>query len=127
MKGTNMFEVTVKKRFTAWHSIKLSDGNFEIPHSHNWKCEAFLRSEKLDSCACVIDFSIVDSSLAKVLATLEGKKIHEQKIYTEDITSTELIAKYIFDALSKELDGHANLLSKVAVWEDNDHGAFYYR
>ncbi len=122
-----MFEITVKKRFNASHSIRLCDGSFKTPHIHNWLCEIFLSSEKLDECNCVIDFCLIDLTLTKVLHSLEGKKIHELDAFAGRSASAELIARYIFENTASELLENSALIAKVTVWEDEAHGASYLR
>ena len=123
-----MFEITVKKRFTASHSIKFPNGEWEKTHSHNWLVEVNLASDSLDSAGCVVDFYVVEGVLDKIIAEIENKNLNDTKAFEGKKTSAEVIAQFFFEKLTAQLENTtARMLSKVTIWEDEFHGASFVR
>ncbi len=118
-----MFEVIVKKRFSASHTLKNYKGKDEAPHSHDWTIEAKIGSLKLDMSGCAVDFHDIDRAMDEILKPFSGGTIDEKMIKASP--SAENFAKHIFEKLSSSLkNGGAQLIS-ITAWEDEEHGATY--
>lgn len=121
-----MFEIKIEKSFDAAHALSRNDRKVENPHLHTWKCEACIRTAKLDDSGCAIDFVEADRRIDGVLDEMSGKNIADLPHFRNMSTSTENIAKYIFDELSKAFDDENARLSRVTIWEDEHHSASYF-
>lgn len=122
-----MFEVNIKRSFKASHALRNYGGGMESPHEHRWRCKVMIQSENLDEAGCVADFADVDRAMDEVVCTISDKRIHEVPALAGISASAENIAKYLYDALSELLNDGRKQVSRVAVWEDEDHSAAYFK
>ena len=120
-----MFEVTVEDEFSAVHYLKLYDGSWEPRHGHQFKVAVTARSEALDSMGVVIDFEWLKPALKKTLAEFHEKSFNDHPEFKKQNSSTENIAKIIYDRLAKDIPSKGARISKVTVWETPDAQASY--
>ena len=123
-----MYEIEVTGQFSAEHSLKLYDGAWEKPHSHDWKVSVVMRSEKLDSMGVVVDFEAVKPALKKALAEFDKQSINDHPDFKggKRNPSAENVAKLIFERLSQNFKSANAKFVKVTVWEMPDASASYY-
>lgn len=121
-----MFEVTVRKSFEASHALSNCSQGQEKPHQHSWQCAVTVASSALDPAGCAIDFARVDQALEHVLAPLSHKALHETELFAQKSPSAENIAHYIYHSLSETINGQEQRITRVTVWEDQDHSATYF-
>ena len=121
-----MFEVTVEDEFSAAHFLKLYDGSWEKRHGHDWKVAVTMRSDKLDSIGVVADFEMIKPALKTTLSEFDETSFNEHPDFKDKVnTSTENIAKIIYDRLSKKIRSENARIVKVSVWETPDAQASY--
>lgn len=120
-----MFEVTVEDEFSAVHFLKLYDGSWEPRHGHLFKVAVTARSEALDSMGVVVDFEWLKPALKKTLSEFHEKSFNDHPEFRSKNTSTENIAKAIYDRLSSGLPSKSARIAKVTVWETPDAQASY--
>lgn len=122
-----MFEIRVKHKFTARHALTNYNGATEESHSHEWLCEAFIRSENLDEAGCAVDFIKVDEALSEVTSKIEGSDINAHLFFKEKSPSAENVAFFIFRELESKIDTRSAKLVRVTISEDPDHAASFIR
>ena len=121
-----MFEVTVEDEFSAVHYLKLYDGSWEPRHGHLFKVAVTMRSEGLDSMGVVADFEVVKPALKKILSEFHETSFNEHPDFKDKVnTSTENIAKAIYDRLKPAVQSNTARLTKISVWETPDAKASY--
>jgi 6-pyruvoyltetrahydropterin/6-carboxytetrahydropterin synthase len=120
-----MYEVKVTYRFKASHFIKNYKGKSEKPHVHTWKVEVTIDSKKLDEAGLSVDFCKVKTLLEKTLKPFKNKLLNKSSVFKNKSVSTEVIAKYIFDALAPKINPKSSKITKVSVWETSDCLAAY--
>ena len=121
-----MFEVIVEDEFSAVHYLKLYDGSWEPRHGHTFKVAVSARSSRLDTMGVVVDFEWLKPELKKILSELHERSFNDHPDFKDKMnTSTENIAKFICDRLSKNLRSEDAKISKVTVWETPDAQASY--
>ena len=121
-----MYEITVEDDFSAAHFLKLYDGSWEKRHGHDWRVAVTLRSEKLDSIGVVADFEMLKPALKKTLAEFNEISFNDHPDFKDKMnTSTENIAKIIYERLDKKIDQKNSKIVKVTVWETSDAQASY--
>ena len=121
-----MYEVVVEDEFSAAHFLKLYDGSWEKRHGHGWKVAVTLRSEKLDSIGVVADFEMLKPALKKTLAEFNEISFNDHPDFKGKMnTSTENIAKIIYERLDDKIDQQNAKIAKVTVWETPDAQASY--
>ena len=121
-----MYEIVVEEEFSAAHFLKLYDGSWEHRHGHDWKVAVKAEAEKLDSMGVVMDFEMLKPALKKVLSALHLTSMNDHTRFKSGVnSSTENIARLIYDELSKKVNSKTARITKVTVWETPDACASY--
>ncbi|MDY6967992.1 MAG: 6-carboxytetrahydropterin synthase QueD [Spirochaetota bacterium] len=120
-----MFQVKVTDHFAAAHQLLGYEGKCEGLHGHNWKVEVCLEGENLDKIGMLIDFKVLKKMLKDVLEELDHKMLNELEPFQEINPSSELIARYIYKKLDKDITDNVDL-KFVSVWESETSRATYY-
>ncbi len=117
-----MFELKVTGEFSAAHNLREYLGKCEGLHGHNWKVEVLVCGMKLDKKGILLDFKQIKSCLNKLLDELDHKYLNSLSYFKRINPSSENIAKFIYNNLSKQVLG----LKSVTVWESDSCSATYY-
>ncbi len=122
-----MYEIVIEDEFSAAHALKLYDGSWEHRHGHNWKVAVKAEAQALDSMGVVMDFEMVKPALREVLSTLHLTSLNEHPRFknTGVNSSTENIARLIYEELRLRVKSTSARISKVTVWETPDACASY--
>jgi len=118
-----MFEIKVTSEFNGAHNLRGYEGKCENLHGHNWKVEAVVGKKDLDKLGMVTDFKIVKNELERILDGLDHKYLNDLKIFRKYNPTSERIAEYIYNELSKKI----KRISRVTVWETDSSCATYFR
>lgn len=116
-----MYSVKVELKFSAAHRLRGYRGKCEALHGHNWKVEAEVRGEKLDSSGMLVDFSLLKNALTRVLSGLDHSYLNALPAFKKLNPTSENITRYIYRRLKREVRG----LSCVTVWENDSCRARY--
>jgi len=117
-----MFEIKIESHFSAAHHLLNYEGECENQHGHNWKVEVFAQGSELDKSNIFIDFKVLKKALNKILDKLDHKDLNQLKDFEIQSPSSEMIAKFIYKELKKEIAQ----ISKVCVWETEKARACYW-
>ena len=122
-----MYEIVIEDEFSAAHFLKLYDGSWEPRHGHNWKVAVAAESDKLDSMGVVLDFEMLKPALKEVLSRLHLTSLNQHPRFQAPgvNSSTENIARLIYEELSKKITSKTARVTKVTVWETPDACASY--
>jgi 6-pyruvoyltetrahydropterin/6-carboxytetrahydropterin synthase len=121
-----VYEVTIKRCFSAAHLLKEIGGQCEDLHGHNFVVEISIASYKLNTEGILIDFRILEKWTEEVIKDLDHKYLNDIQ-YFEDINpSSELIARFIYDRISKKANRHYLKVSCITVWESENARVSYY-
>ena len=121
-----VFEVYVKTHFSAAHRLEGYAGDCARAHGHNWIVEAYVKCTELDQIGIGIDFRDIKQAVREVLFNLDHFDLNELEPFREVNPSSENIAKYIYQELSKKLNSHSAKVSRVKVCETPGAGAYYW-
>ena len=112
-----MYEATIETHFSAAHRLRHYNGECERLHGHNWDVRVSIASEKLNDLGMVIDFRELKDKTSKLMDKFDHQYLNEVPPFTELNPTTENIARYIFDELSKDINTNSTRVSKITVWE----------
>lgn len=112
-----MYEVTIKKSFSAAHLLKEIGGKCEELHGHNFLVEVSVAAASLNSEGLLIDFRVVKRWTDEVLALLDHKYLNEIEAFKNINPSSEQIARFLYDRISDKAQAAKVALSRVTVWE----------
>jgi len=121
-----VFEVYVKAHFSAAHSLKGYPGNCAQIHGHNWIIEVFVKCQELDDIGIGIDFRDIKEAVKDVLKGLDHFNLNDLQAFKDVNPTSENIAKFLYQELSKKLNSGVVKISKVKVSETPGAGAFYW-
>jgi len=122
-----MYELTIIDFFASAHSLRGYDGECEALHGHNWKVEATVRADRLDSVGLAIDFKELKKVIDEIIGKLDHVYLNELPEFKNDNPSSEIIAKHIFEELEKRITREGLWVYKVTAWESDKACASYMR
>lgn len=122
-----MFEVRQETTVAAAHQLRLSPGEGERLHGHNWRIVAVIRCLELDARGMVVDFNDLGSELRRLVEPYEHVFLNEVRPYDDINPTAENIAKVVAEALGAKIDDARVRVQRVEVWETDTCGAIYYR
>ena len=114
---THFYQATVEATFSASHQLRGYRGDIEPLHGHNFRVEASVMSEKLDSIGLVLDFVELEAKLKSVLAPYDHRHINDLAPFDEINPTTENMARYFFEQLEGVLAPFPVKLRQIRVWE----------
>lgn len=121
-----MYEITIKKSFSAAHILREIGGKCEDLHGHNFVVEISVTALDLNKEGILIDFRILKKWTDKILKELDHKYLNEIEYFTERNPSSEHMARFIFDRISIKARRHHVEVSCVTVWESENARVSYY-
>jgi 6-pyruvoyltetrahydropterin/6-carboxytetrahydropterin synthase len=120
-----MYEVAIKKTFSAAHRIREIGGKCEALHGHNFLVEVSVASESLNAEGLLIDFRILKRWTEEVLDQLDHKFLNELDYFKTTNPSSEQIARYLYDRIDERARQEKLHLARVTVWESENSCATY--
>ena len=120
-----MYEVTIKKSFSAAHLLKEIGGKCEELHGHNFLVEVSVAAESLNSEGLLIDFRVVKGWTDEVLEQLDHKYLNELEYFKSINPSSEQIARFLYDRISEKSRQAKITLLRVTVWESENSRVSY--
>ena len=120
-----MYEVTIKKSFSAAHLLKDIGGKCEELHGHNFLAEVSVAAESLNSEGLLIDFRVVKRWTDEVLEHLDHKYLNELEYFKNINPSSEQIARLLYDRIREKAIQAKVTLSRVTVWESENSCVTY--
>ena len=120
-----MYEVTIKRAFSAAHSLKEIGGKCEKLHGHNFTVEVSVAADKLNSEGLVLDFRTLKNWTDETIRELDHKYLNEIVPFQGCNPSSENIATYLFSRIAAKIDLPGIVISRVTVWESDSAKVAY--
>lgn len=121
-----MYRIGVWDHFSSAHYLRNYQGKCEHIHGHNWKVEVVLEGEKLDKSGMLLDFGILKKHLKDIMAILDHKCLNDDVDFFKELSpSSENIARFIFQELSKRIEGFDVKVFEVRVFESENSYAIF--
>jgi 6-pyruvoyl-tetrahydropterin synthase len=114
-----MWEISAEILLAARHQIRGVLGEGGRVHSHRWRIKAFVRAAALDRVGWVIDFQQLDDALRRITAPYEGGLVNDIPPWND-----ENLARFVADALARDLDDGRARVHRVDVAEDAHCASF---
>jgi 6-pyruvoyltetrahydropterin/6-carboxytetrahydropterin synthase len=122
-----MYKINIETHFSSAHRLRHYNGECERLHGHNWSVRVSIASEKLNDLGMVMDFRELKDETNRLMDEFDHQYLNEVPPFTELNPTTENIAKYLFDELSKAIDTNFIKVDEVTVWESPTCSASYSR
>jgi len=120
-----MYEVTIKKTFSAAHSISEIGGKCEALHGHNFLVEVSVAADGLNDEGLVVDFRLLKQWTEEALEPLDHKYLNELAYFKTRNPSSEQIARYLYARIDERTRQENLRLSRITVWESENACATY--
>jgi 6-pyruvoyltetrahydropterin/6-carboxytetrahydropterin synthase len=122
-----MYEVTIKKSFSAAHVLKEIGGKCEDLHGHNFLVEVTVAGDALNGEDLLIDFRDLKKWTNEILDHLDHKYLNEINVFKGMNPSSERVAKFIHDRLTEKIQplDLGLVVSRVVVWESDNARVTY--
>lgn len=120
-----MYELKIVTHMSAAHQLREHGGQCEKLHGHNWKIEVYVTGRELGEDGLLIDFTRIKEATAALLENLDHTFLNEVEPFRSTNPSSENIARYIYQSLSRDLDDQKVKVSKITAWESENACATY--
>jgi 6-pyruvoyltetrahydropterin/6-carboxytetrahydropterin synthase len=122
-----MYEVTIKKTFSAAHILKEIGGRCEELHGHNFLVEVSVSAPELNKEGLLIDFRVLKKWTHDILEALDHKYLNEVDYFKDINPSSEQVARLIYDRIAEKAIPKGYVVSRVTVWESENARVSYRR
>jgi 6-pyruvoyltetrahydropterin/6-carboxytetrahydropterin synthase len=120
-----MYEVTIKRHFSAAHMLREIGGKCEMLHGHNFVVEVSASAPELGEDGLLIDFRKLKRWTEEAIGVLDHKCLNELEIFRKRNPSSEQIAAYVYRFIAEKAKSGPVRISRVTVWESEDARASY--
>jgi 6-pyruvoyltetrahydropterin/6-carboxytetrahydropterin synthase len=120
-----MYELTIKKAFSAAHCLQDVGGKCEALHGHNFLVEVALSGKDLDKSDLLIDFRLLKKWTDEVLEDFDHKHLNKLEFFQNINPSSEQLARLIFLRLEEKLKIPNLRLVRVTIWESDNARVSY--
>jgi 6-pyruvoyltetrahydropterin/6-carboxytetrahydropterin synthase len=110
------YELLVVSEFSAAHRVRMSSGELEPVHEHDWRVELCIEGRALDDNGLLVDFEMLRFELCRITDEWNGQDLNDLPAFSDGCPSTELIARTVHDRLSPRLPSQVKITS-VRIWE----------
>jgi len=120
-----MYKLNVSSDFSAAHKLVGYDGPCKNLHGHNWKVRVAINCQKIDEIGLTIDFGIVKKILSKITDKLDHQLLNELEMFQNVNPTSENIARYFYDEMSKKISINSCKLVEIEIWESDKSSLIY--
>lgn len=90
-------------------------------HGHTYKVDLFVEGPVDEATGMIINLRDVDLGMKKVLAGIDGKHLNfDVPLFQNKMPTTENIAEYLFDLMSKEVQSNTCKVVRLRLFENDD-------
>ena len=124
-----MFAIEVRDHIMIAHSLpRPVFGPAQAMHGATFVVDAAFFTRELDEDGLAVDIGLATTVLAKILKPLNYQNLDEMEIFRSKVTTTEVIAKHIFDELaaavqSGDLGEGSQRICRIRVLLNESHMA----
>ncbi len=123
--GKGFYELSVRTRFSAAHSLKDYDGKCASLHGHNWEVEVCVRGGRLNKSGMVVDFGDLKECVRRVVSRFDHCDLRQLAEFSNENPTSENLARAVYRALEREIPRGRFRLWRVIVRETPDSSAAY--
>jgi 6-pyruvoyltetrahydropterin/6-carboxytetrahydropterin synthase len=120
-----MYEVTIRKSFSAAHLLREIGGRCEELHGHNFIVEVSATADDLNDDGLLIDFRLLKRWTDEVLDGLDHKYLNELEYFKDMNPSSERIARFLYERIGEKAGPARVSLTRVTVWESENARVSY--
>ena len=120
-----MFDVEIRRTFSAAHQLKGYEGNCRNLHGHNYSVVVCVKAEKLNPIGIALDFKLLKAALDELLDGYDHHNLSELPEFRAVNPTSEILAQSIYRAMSAKLDGDGVKVAWVRIGESENSAVTY--
>lgn len=121
-----MYTVTIRDHMMIAHSLRSKAfGPAQNLHGATFVVDAEFKSTTLDKNNIVIDIDIATRKLQQALEPLKYQNLDELEVFHGKLTTTEFLAKYVHEVISREIKHSFKGSLKITLGESHVAWASY--
>jgi 6-pyruvoyltetrahydropterin/6-carboxytetrahydropterin synthase len=121
-----MFDIEIRRTFSAAHQLKGYDGDCRNLHGHNYNVIAVVRTDVLNEVGIALDFKLLKASLDEILDGYDHKNLSELPEYSQINPTSEVMARNIYRRLSEKLNDGTIKVHSIRIEESASSGCTYF-
>ena len=121
-----MFDVEIRRTFSAAHQLKGYDGDCRNLHGHNYNVIAVVRTNTLNDIGIALDFKRLKAALDEILDGYDHKNLSELPDYAEINPTSEVMAMKIYQRLSAVINDGVVKVYSIRIEESANSGCTYF-
>ena len=121
-----MFDIEIRRTFSAAHQLKGYDGDCRNLHGHNYNVIAVVRTDVLNEVGIALDFKRLKASLDEILDGYDHKNLSELPEYSQINPTSEVMARNIYRRLSDMLNDGTIKVHSIRIEESASSGGTYF-
>ena len=120
-----MFDVEIRRTFSAAHQLKGYDGDCRNLHGHNYSVVVNVRAEKLNAIGIALDFKLLKAALDELLGRYDHRNLSDLPEFRQINPTSEMLAQTIYREMSAKLDGDGVKVAWVRIGESENSAVTY--
>ena len=121
-----MYEIEIRRTFSAAHQLNGYNGDCKNLHGHNYSVVVTMKSPELDSIGIAMDFKILKTEVDSLLQSYDHKNLSELPDFADINPTSEVLARTIYRKLSEKLNNGLLKVYKVRIGESENSAITYY-
>ena len=121
-----MYEIEIRRTFSAAHQLKGYNGDCKNLHGHNYSVVVTMKSPELDSIGIAMDFKILKTEVDSLLQGYDHKNLSDLPDFADINPTSEVLARTIYRKLSEKLNNGLLKVYKVRIGESENSAITYY-
>ena len=121
-----MFDIEIRRTFSAAHQLKGYDGDCKNLHGHNYNVIAVVRTDVLNDIGIALDFKKLKKCLDEVIEAYDHHNLSELPEFANINPTSEILARSIYRQMSAKLDTDEVKVNRVKVGESENSDVVYF-
>ena len=120
-----MFDIEIRRTFSAAHQLKGYDGDCRNLHGHNYNVIAVVRTAKLNEIGIALDFKLLKAAVDEVIEKYDHRNLSELPEFQEINPTSEVLAQTIYRQLAGRLNKDGMKIARVSIAESSASRVIY--
>ena len=120
-----MFDIEIRRTFSAAHQLKGYDGDCRNLHGHNYSVVVHVAAEKLNDIGIALDFKLLKAALDEVIGAYDHHNLSELPEFQAVNPTSEILAKTIYHKMGAKLNDGSIKVSSVRIGESENSAITY--
>ena len=120
-----MFDIEIRRTFSAAHQLKGYDGDCRNLHGHNYSVVVHVAADKLNDIGIALDFKLLKAALDEVIGEYDHHNLSELSDFQAVNPTSEILAQTIYRKMGAKLNDGTIKVSSVRIGESENSAITY--